>query len=115
MKTIKTKKAELLAHLKANRENHIDEYNRAFDAYREALIVQFEEALKKAKNYEPVSHHIDLEKPQNYLDSYDSAIEMLEWTTEDEIELDLVEFKQLVQDQWNWKQSFTAMARSYAG
>ena len=114
MKTIKVNKSELLSHLRTNREVHIEEYNNALISYREALIKAFKESLKKATKHENVSHHVDLERPQNYLDSYDNAIEMLEWTTEDVIELDQMEFKQYVRDEWNWKQVFTAVARSYA-
>lgn len=114
MKTIKVNKSELLSHLRTNRDNHVEEYNDALILYRAALTEAFKEALKKAKNNEDVDHYIKLERPQNYLDSYDNAIDMLIWSTEDIIELDQVEFKQYVRDEWNWKQAFTAVARSYS-
>lgn len=114
MKLIKVNKSELLGHLRTNREVHVEEYNNALIAYRGALIKAFKEALKKANNLEDVNHRVDVIRPLNYLESYDNVISMLEWTTEDTIELDQNEFRQYVQDAWGWKNEFTAVAASYA-
>ena len=113
MKTIKVVKKDLLNHLKVNREIHKIEFEKAMNGYRSALIIAFEKLLEQAKQLEDTAHGVYLDRPKSYLDSYDSAICQLEWTTDTEIELDQNEFKQLVQDEWNWKQGFTAMAATY--
>lgn len=113
MKTIKVSKAELLSHLRTNRENHIVEYNDALVQYRLALQEAFKDALKQAKNNEDVEHRVNVVRPQNYTKAYDEAITMLEWDVEDSVELDQHEFKQYVQDEWGWKNEFLATTRIY--
>lgn len=113
MKTLKVSKAELLSHLRTNRENHIVEYDNALVQYRIALQDAFKEALKKAKNNEDVDHRVNVIRPSNYTKAYDDAIVMLEWDVEDSVELDHSEFRQYIQDEWGWKNDFLASTRIY--
>jgi len=113
MNTVKVAVRDLLAHLKANREAHIAEFNESMVGYREAMIKAFAQALKKAKANEDVDHMVDIVRPFSYLESYDEAIAMLEWTIDQEVELDRQQFKQYVQDEWVWKQAFVRTAGMY--
>lgn len=113
MKTIKVSKAELLSHLRTNREVHVEEYNIALVEYRNVLIEAFKDALKRAKNHEDIRHAVNVERPVSYVESYDTIIKQLEWTLEDSIELDQTEFRQYIQDEWIWKDAFAQSTSSY--
>jgi len=115
MNTVKVAVSDLLKHLTANREAHIAEFNESMVGYREAVIKAFAQSLKKAKANEDVAHTIEVVRPISYLESYDEAIAMLEWTVDKEVELDRSQFKQYVQDEWVWKQAFVRTAGMYKG
>lgn len=115
MNTVRIEVSKLLHHLKKNREAHLTEYAESMDGYRDAVIKALSDALKKARKEEDVEHTIRVVRPTNYTDSYDEAISMLEWTTDKEVELDRGQFKQYVQDEWVWKQSFAATSAIYKG
>ena len=113
MKNIVIKKAELLVHLKANRDAHELEYAEAMMGYREALVKELKSLLKEAQAGKNIKHMIDVVRPDNYTSSYNDIIEMLEWNLETEIELDQTEFKTYVQDDWGWKRTFALQASTY--
>ena len=115
MKTVKIKVSELLKHLKANRVNHIKEYNEAMIGYRKAILDELKAKELIASQNLDVSHSFKSVRPTSYEESYDEAIAMLEWTTDKEVELDRSEFKTYVQDEWNWKGNFLATTSVYKG
>lgn len=115
MKTVKVKVEQLRKHLEENRAKHVIEYAEAMEVYRELLVVKIKESLAKAEVGEDVSHVIDIDRPANYTSSYDNIIEMLKWTTDEEIYLDQNEFAQYVQDKWSWSSMFGATASMYKG
>ena len=45
--------------------------------------------------------------------AYQQAIEMLEWTTSDSIELSKREFEEYVRNNWSWKESFKTSNMTY--
>jgi hypothetical protein len=113
MQSVKIKTKELLAHLKKNRTNHQKEYQELMVDYRAAVVEALKKNLKTAQKGEDVDHTIRVTKPVDYTSSYDETIAMLEWTTEPEVELERHEFVQYVQDEWGWKQAFTATKSAY--
>ena len=115
MKTVKVKVEQLRKHLEENRAKHVIEYAEAMEVYRELLVVKIKESLAKAEQGKDVSHTIDIDRPSNYTSSYDNIIEMLKWTTDEEIYLDQNEFAQYVQDKWSWSNVFGATASMYKG
>jgi hypothetical protein len=115
MDSVKIDVKQLLGHLKENREKHIVDFEEAMIGYRKAMIDTLNAKLKAAKKEEDVDHSIRITRPISYLDSYDEAIAMLEWTTQSEVELDRSDFKQYVRDEWAWKQSFVATSSLYKG
>ena len=69
--------------------------------------------LKVARKEEDVHHAIDVIRPVNYVESYDTAITQLEWTVDKEVELDQHEFAQYVEDKWSWSNMFTQTRIAY--
>lgn len=108
--------AELLKILRANREKHVATFGRAVEGWKKKVRAEIEKVRAKldseALNADVFIH---LSKPTSYLDAYDTVIEMLERTHDTEIRLDSTAFRQLVQDQWTWTESFDASSKVYLG
>ena len=86
MKTVTIEVSKLLKHLKTNRTQHVKDYEEAMVGYRDAVVKALNAQLKKAKNGEDIEHNLKVIRPTSFLESYDEAIEMLEWNTQKEVE-----------------------------
>lgn len=115
MRSVKIKTSELLTVLRKNRETHQSDYNLSITGYRETVLKQIKQALKKAQAGEDVNSMVSAVKPVNYAKSYDTVIRMLEMNSEDAVELTMQEFSQYVEDEWNWKQNFNTTKLLYSG
>ena len=97
-RTIEVKKADLIAKIKENKENHVKEYSKAVNAYRKEAARQLKEL-----NDELVDGALDLKlnliTPINNAENYDSIIDLFEWDVKDIVELEQDEFKEYVQDE----------------
>jgi hypothetical protein len=108
MNTIKVKKSDLLDTLRTNKAKHEEVYEQAMVKYRESLRADVEAGKQ-------IEHRLKTVVPLRFADSYEQAIQMLEWEVGDEVELDTHEFQQYVMDDWNWGQSFRAANSAYVG
>jgi len=50
----------------------------------------------------------------DYTSSYDTAIQMLEWSKDDTIEMASSEFRKLVEDEWDWTDAFLLSNSAYS-
>lgn len=126
--TFKYSVFQLLEKLKANREAHIEAHKKAMAGYEKELAERLIAISTYAQecataiqtkhvakiDQRKLSIH-DLDKPQEYTKQYDEAIEMLEMTIEEEIELPQLYFRQLVCDEWDWKREFQTYSAKYTG
>ena len=104
----------LIEVLKTNRQQHEKIATQAKADYAAALLAELKtkiELLEAGKHLE--NPHSDLKVPFDSLDSYDVAIGMLEFTSDESISLAQGEYDQYVNDKWSWKKSFTDTASSY--
>lgn len=99
----KVDKDDLLAQVRKNRALHEEQYKEAMKIYKQEIIQDLEKKLKRARAGKLVNHYIKIDMPVNYLGDYDEAIEMLEWSTTETIDLDKKSFQQLVKDKWEWE------------
>lgn len=114
MNKIIVRKAKLLNKLRENMELHDEIYEEAYENYWDTVSKKFDLEIKEVrtqiKNREfdkgGVYINISINAPQNNRDSYEQAIGMLEWTEQDEIELDARQFERYVRNNWEWKDSF---------
>ncbi len=116
MHSVKIKRNELLEIVRQNKEKHIKEFNEAVEDFKRAVIKISEEnlALANSGDLKEIAKIKSVpQKPISYESSYTRAIRMLELSVETEIELELHDFDQLVQDEWQWKQSFTTSNSTY--
>jgi hypothetical protein len=109
---VRVEKAELLKKLRENRETHIAEFNKATDAFEEAVIIDLKDYLKRAKKGDIVNS-IVFNRPTSHEEEYTTVIEMLEFGIDDYVDLSQWEFKTYVQDQWNWKEDFNTTNSFY--
>lgn len=113
MNDIKVKKDELLAKLRANRETHSAQFEKAAAGYRKKVIEVLESRLKDARSGKLPVLIFNLPMPVDQTSAYDRAIGMLEMSVEDIIELDEHDYQQYVLDEWNWSASVTASNTFY--
>ena len=108
------KKEEVLNKLRENREEHISLVQKAQKGHREKFKEMLLERIEQIDAGEPVSTQFDLYVPENHVTDYDRVIEMLEMATEDEIELDDVQFQAYVRGKWSWEHHWLAANSVYS-
>lgn len=113
MENIRVPKVRLLETIRENRDRHRDEFLRAQEVYREKAIQALDDQLARARDRKSFSMSFYLPVPKDYTESYDTAIQMLEWETEDIIELSQRDFERYVLNQWEWAQAFAASTSMY--
>lgn len=107
-------KESLLATLRTNRENHHTIYEQAYEAYCSQLITELEENLAAAKNRKRILRtHTMLPIPEDHTDDYDSVIQLLEMSLDEEIELNDFDVRKYVLDRWEWERTFAANTLRY--
>jgi len=111
-RVITVMKDQLLAKLKENRSKHREIFLKAIDLFREEAIVVFDQNLQAARDGKKFSVHLDLSRPKDHTKDYTRAIEMLEWSIEDKIEITDSDFRAYVQDDWGWRPTF--LSNKYA-
>jgi rubrerythrin len=114
MQTVTVKKIDLINQLTENRERHVNTFEQVLEDYRTRAIELLEEHIDRIRQGNVERVEVFLPPPQNYEESYNTAIEMLEWEERIEVELTQREFKQYVQDEWSWKQDFTEAVTTYS-
>lgn len=113
MNPITVKKDNLIATVRENREAHRDIFLRAQEQYRRKMVEELDRALQEARDGGTIRRAFSLPVPEDHTDDFDTAIDMLEWSIEDTVELDEYTFARLVRNEWGWQQSFTANTEAY--
>ena len=109
------KKTELLEKIKNNRGKHagvVAESRKGYIEKAKKVLLQKMEALEAGKI---VSLHVNLQPPQDFTSVYDTVINMLSMHTGDSLELEAQEFRQFVEDEWDWSRAFWASNAVYSG
>lgn len=115
MDSITVPKDKLLTTIRANREAHREQFLAAQEKYREKVIAELDTRLEQARNGGRINLGFTLPEPVDYTDSYDTAIQMLEWEVADQITLEQDDFKRYVLNKWEWARVFAANTQAYLG
>lgn len=108
--TVKVKKTELLAKVKANRAIHEEVHSEAVKGWE----VSYKEKLKKELDKKEYKEAMSFpSRPTNFLREYDGAIAQLEMSVDKEIELTQHEFQTLCLDNWQHDRMFVTSSRSF--
>lgn len=110
---IKVSKAQLLAALQENREKHGAAYQKAKAGYIKVTTEQLKNYVQQLADGELLVQRFINAPPEDHTDDYDDAIDMMEWSIDDEIVLDQQQFKQYIKDDWGWKQSWVTSNTAY--
>jgi len=113
-KVLKYNKQALIETMTDNREEHLKDYELAVQEYHVQLVARLESMLEEARLNQLRDTDVGLVEPVSYVEVYDDAIMMFDMCQEGEIELSQEEFRQLVQDKWDWKSHFNTNTAVYA-
>ena len=114
MNTVSVNKVRLLETLESNLEKHRKDFTEADDQYRGHVVAALRDRALKIEQGGEINSTFNLPKPVSYASEYEDAIRMLQWEVNDDVELSDYDFKQLVSDEWDWKQRFVATNSTYS-
>lgn len=113
METIRVRKDRLLTQLQVNRDQHRQQFEQAQEVFRRRVIEELDLRLEQARQGRQINLVIALPQPLDYTVDYDRAIQMIEWSLGDEVELGEDDFRQYVLNDWGWARTFAANTTSY--
>lgn len=108
-------KADILAKLHRNREEHQKMVAEARTGYLIAAQAELQDALVDIKAGKVVPLRFKLAVPLDYSRVYATAIGQLTAHTGDEITLSSSEYNMLVEDDWDWVTEFVKTNANYSG
>lgn len=122
-KTVNVDRKILIEKIKEGLIKHEAEYQEAIADYKLVLCHKLATLLKAVELEEPTSKfianaRIKFDAPESYKDKYAEAIEMLEFSVDENINLDEESFRAYVKNQWSWSSSFAetmSLNKSYIG
>lgn len=113
MENITVPKEKLLTTIRENHAEHRNQFLAAQDKYRERVIAELDVRLEAARTGGRIDLGFALPEPVDYSDSYNTAIQMLEWETAEEIVLSEQDFQRFVLNKWEWARAFAANSLGY--
>jgi hypothetical protein len=106
---------KLIITLRTNRDKHAEIVKEANAGYLKAALEAARNCIDALSGGKAVSiQKYVLQVPVDYTSAYDTVINMLEWSTDEKITLQADEFRQFVQDQWDWKDGFVSSNAGYS-
>ena len=112
--TVHVRTETLISHLKDNKVKHVAEYNAAVEGFKDEMVRVLQEELKKAKQGELKMLSLTLYAPTSHETEYQEAIDMLEFSVDETIQLDTQSFKAYFKDEWDWTGHFKSMVTAYS-
>ena len=109
------KTQDVLDKLRSNRDQHAKIVSEARKGYVDKARAEVEKRLKQLETGQVVHLTFNLAPPEDYTTLYDTTISMLEMHQGDTIVLAADEFRQLVQDEWDFTDGFLASNARYSG
>jgi formylmethanofuran dehydrogenase subunit B len=101
MDSVKVRRSELIDRISENRDAHKALYEKAVAGFRAPAIEELDDMLTRAKGGE-VRLNVGLTVPEDHTHEYDRALDMLNMSQDDVIEIDKQSFAQLVRNEWTW-------------
>lgn len=116
-RTITVDRSLLIGQLKENLKIHKKDYAEAVVGYKIKLLEDLQNKIDQvnaASDEDTLKiSAVQFSPPRSYEKEYADAITMLEWQVGETTELDQISFKQFVQNEWAWSQSFDTMNTMY--
>jgi hypothetical protein len=112
---VTVRKSDLIAKMKMNHAKHREMFLEAMAGYRKAAIEELDKMIQEAKDGKEIRRFVELEVPEDHSDEYSLVIDMLTWSTSDEIDITQTQFNNFVRDQWGWSNKFISSNAVYTG
>lgn len=110
--TVRVNKYDLLERVKKNRDEHRAIFEEALEGWKkrtiEVLEKRFQDALKGK-----IDLAFNLPRPADHTDDYDTVIELLTMSLDEELELSQHDFACYALDKWAWQAQFLTTSASY--
>lgn len=113
LSTVRMSKEMLLERITKNRDEHRKIFEEAMEGWKRSVIEALEKAHQEALEGRAYRIQFHIERPVDHSDDYDSVIELLEASLDEEFELTYQEFNNFVLDKWGWQHAFLTSAASY--
>ena len=117
-RSVNVLRSQLLEKLKENLVIHQREYQEALLECHRKLLEDLRTAYNKVEtttNPEKLKKfQFRFQFPQNHEQDYKDVIEMLEMSTDNEINLDAESFKAYIKNEWSWTGSFNSTKALYS-
>ncbi|KKN81580.1 hypothetical protein LCGC14_0318430 [marine sediment metagenome] len=124
------KKYDLLEKLTENRDKHGEDFKKARKGWLKEVAEEADKVAAGAKEGDLTTVKADrghghrhtqaitnvlFEEPEDHTEEYERIIQMLKMSSDDEIKLSDNQFREYVQDQWGWKEAWSASNSKYLG
>lgn len=107
-------KAWLIETLQGNRQTHHDIFIQACDRFQERAIKELEDVMSRIREGQlPRMVGVQIPIPEEHTSDYDVAIKMLQRHIGDTFSLTEQAYRQLVEDDWGWRDAFASNTSSY--
>lgn len=105
---------KMLMALRKNRNEHIEDYMEAKRVFAEKVMPLLKACIKDAEDGEVhLSQLRDMAEPVSFAKEYDRAIQMLEFSADEFIQVTSHDFRRYVMDEWEWKQDWAMNTLAY--
>lgn len=108
-------KSDLLEKIKHNYASHRQKFEDAVEGYKAKAVQLLQDHIERILANAPEKVVVSLPWPEDHSDDYERVIEMLEWSDDEQLELNEHQFATYVLDQWGWQEKFTTTAAMYSG
>lgn len=99
-----------------NKEKHVTEFNQAYAGWIDVCRSKIDaEAARQFNGKAPDEFFSFPAAPVSHEDDYNRVIDMLEYTTDQEVVLSQSEFDQFMRDEWAWKSQHLVSMTAYTG
>lgn len=108
-------KGDLLAIIKKNRTSHQELFDEALAGWHAQCLAEVGAVLEALQQSTEVKVSLRIPRPTDHTGEYDTIISMLERSISDEVTIDTQTYRQFVEDEWEWKQSWLIQNSVYSG
>lgn len=114
MNFVKVDRRSLIKKIKTNRDAHRELFIKAQDGFRARVIEELDLMLAEARAGSRIRTSVKLVPPEDHTNEYDRALEMLEMSVEDVVEIDVNSFVQYVRNEWAWFARAASLNSTYS-
>ena len=114
-KSIKVNRLVLLDKLKENLLIHTNELIESNLDYRKAIIQFSNNLITALTNDDKVEPYFKIQPPLDHTKEYQEAIDMLEYSVDEVIELGEELFKAYIKNEWSWSEGFNSYKTTLKG